>query len=142
MFSWEVNAVEVAKSNPEAVWNVYKDVSNWPSWDEELTWSRLDGKFAEGTKGTLKPKGWFASDFTILEIVPNEAHSDVTHMPFTTLVFSHKLKKISETHVQITHHVKVSGLLAPLLALTMRFQFKKSVPKALKNLVKKVEKLA
>ncbi len=139
MFSWEINASETAMAAPEAVWNIYKDVPNWPSWDHELSWSRLDGKFAEGTKGTLKPKGWFASDFVISKIVPNEAHSDTTHMPFTTLVFSHKLEKINANQVKITHHVKVTGLLAPLLALTMCFQFKKSVPQALKNLVKKVE---
>lgn len=140
MFSWSISATGTAKASPSDVWKIWKDVPNWPTWDTDLEWSRLDGDFAEGTTGTLKPKGWFSSKFTITKIESNKKHSDTTYMPFTTLVFEHRVESINKQQVKIMHDLKVSGLLAPLLWLTMRFQLKKSVPHALKNLVQKVEK--
>ena len=140
MFTWEINAERTATTSPDNVWNIWKDVPNWPSWDTDLEWSRLNGEFAAGTTGTLKPKGWFASNFTVTEVIPNSIHKDTTYMPFTTLVFSHHVEKINTTQVRIVHNLKVSGLLAPLLWLTMRFQLRKSIPHALENLVQRVEK--
>lgn len=139
MFNWNITSTRTAHTSPEDVWNLWEDVPNWPSWDTELEWSRLNGKFAVGTTGTLKPKGWFSSTFTISQIIPHISHSETTHMPLTSLVFTHRLDKTNDKQVRITHSLKVSGLLAPLLWLTMRFQLKKSIPHALKNLVQKVE---
>lgn len=140
MFNWEIHAEALAKTEPSTVWNIWKDVKNWPKWDDSLEWSRLDGAFEVGTKGTLKPKGWFPSQFTITESVKDASHSDTTYMPFTSLLFSHKVSPLNDKEVKIVHHVKASGLLAPLLWLTMRFQIRKSLPIALNNLVKLAEK--
>lgn len=140
MFNWEINAVRTATASPADVYNIWKDVPNWPTWDTSLEWTKLNGEFAEGTTGVLKPKGWFSSQFTITRIVPNSIHSDTTYMPLTTLVFNHQVKKINDTQVEIAHNMKVSGLLAPLLYLTMRFQLKNAIPVALENLIKKLKR--
>lgn len=62
MFNWEINEVREANTLPSTVWSVWKDVPNWPTWDSDLEWSRLNGAFAEGATGVLKPKGWFSSN--------------------------------------------------------------------------------
>ncbi|MGL5626624.1 MAG: hypothetical protein ACRDDW_03775 [Candidatus Rhabdochlamydia sp.] len=90
----------------------------WPKWDHELEWSFLDGPFIVGSTGKLKPKGWFASKFSIVSVEEGKEHVDRTEMPFTKIIFSHSLIASENGQVAIVHHVEVSGLLAPLLWLT------------------------
>jgi len=139
MFTWEIKAEKTTHATPETIWNFWKNVAGWPKWDHDLEWSRLEGEFEKGTKGTLKPKGWFASDFTITELKHHVEHTETTSMPMTKLVFSHRLEQTRDNGVNVVHHLKVSGLLAPLLGITMRFKLKKTVPEALEALVKQAE---
>ncbi len=140
MFNWEINVEMTANATPDDVWNIWKDVPNWPKWDKDLEWSRLNGDFAKGTTGRLKPKGWFASDFIISDLTPNQSHVNTTKMPQTKLVFKHELEKISDSQVRIQHNLRVKGLLAPLLFFTMRVKLRKAIPEALENLVAMVSR--
>lgn len=139
MFSWEIKAVQTTNAKPQDIWEIWTDVSDWKSWDTDLEWSKINGKFEVGTTGTLKPKGWFSSNFTITEMNQDKSHCETTYLPFTTLQFNHTLEEISDRQVKITHNLKVSGLLSPLLWLTMRFKLRNTIPEALTNLVQKLE---
>lgn len=44
-------------ASPAAIWHIWQDVAHWNTWDHGIEYSTLDGPFAEGTTGTLKPKG-------------------------------------------------------------------------------------
>ena len=139
MFKWEVWAETKAKSNSECVWDIWTDVGSWPTWDHELEWSNLNGPFKIGTKGKLKPKGWPASEFCIISVEEGKSHSDKTVMPLTKIIFNHELKQLDNNTTYIRHHVTVSGLLAPLLWLTMRRTLKKGLPKAVQALARLAE---
>lgn len=142
MFNWKIHATAMAKANPMDVWNVWKDVSSWPKWDHELEWSTLKGPFKIGAEGQLKPKGWLPSKFSIISLEEGKSHSDQTKMPFTSVIFDHIVTPHTDSYVQIAHTVNVSGLLAPLLWLTMRFSLKKGLPKAVERLARIVEEQA
>ena len=45
-------------------------MSTWPEWDEAVAWARLDGPFAAGTTGALKPKGGPRVSFVIETLEP------------------------------------------------------------------------
>jgi len=142
MFKWKIHATAKAKAKPSDVWKIWTDVEAWPKWDHELEWSSLSGPFKVGTEGQLKPKGWFASKFCIISMEEGKAHSDRTQMPFTSVVFSHIATPCEESQVQISHSVEVSGLLAPILWLTMRFSLKKGLPQAVERLARIAEEQA
>lgn len=36
-------------ASKQAIWKVWRDVANWPSWDEAVQWCKLDGEFKAGT---------------------------------------------------------------------------------------------
>jgi len=139
MFKWVVTAKAKTKANPRDIWNLWVDVPSWPKWDHELEWSFLDGPFKVGSTGKLKPKGWFASKFSLVSVEEGKAHSDRTEMPFTKVIFSHSLTSSENGQVAIVHHVEVSGLLAPLLWLTMRRTIKKGLPQAVSRLAQLAE---
>lgn len=58
----------------EKIWVAWIDVEHWPQWHTELASASLDGSFALGAKGRLKPKRGPASDFTISELMPGESY--------------------------------------------------------------------
>jgi hypothetical protein len=139
MFKWVVTAEVKTKADPRDIWNLWVDVSSWPKWDHELEWSSLDGPFKVGSTGKLKPKGWFASKFSLISVEEGKEHIDRTKMPFTRIIFSHSLMPSENGQVIIVHHVEVSGLLAPFLWLTMRRTIKKGLPQAVSRLAQLAE---
>ncbi len=37
-------------ANSESIWNILADFENWPNWNNEIQWVRLDGPIVEGAK--------------------------------------------------------------------------------------------
>jgi hypothetical protein len=134
MLNWHVQADAIAKAQPRDIWRIWTDVSNWPTWDQELEWSFISGPFKVGAKGKLKPKGWLASSFRIISVENEKSHSDITIMPLTEIVFKHWLEPYGDSKTRIYHRVEVNGFLAPLLWLTMRRTLKKGMPLAVQKL--------
>src|ERR1700681_1183054 len=94
MFVWSVEASCETKASKESVWKLWSDVPNWPKWDDGLEWCRLDGPFAVGTKGELKPEGAPKVRFEITDVRQLESYSDVSFLPLTRLIFTHTLEML------------------------------------------------
>lgn len=139
MFQWTVQAETTTQARPQDIWKLWTDVSTWSRWSHDLEWSRLEGPFSKGTTGTLKPKGWPVSKFILTDIEEGKSFRDESFLPKTKITFSHHMKT-EGSKVHIVHHVHVSGLLAPLLWLTMRPMLKKGLPANVKRLVQMAEK--
>ena len=64
MFKWSIEASIATSASPKNIWNLWSNVSSWSIWDSDgLEWVKLEGDFAVGTKGTLKPKEAIVFDF-------------------------------------------------------------------------------
>jgi uncharacterized protein YndB with AHSA1/START domain len=59
----------VETTAPEKIWGAWTDVERWPQWDTELVSATLDGSFALGAKGRVKPKRGPAARFSISELI-------------------------------------------------------------------------
>ncbi len=42
---------------PEAIWNVLRDLDNWPRWDTSMENVSMQGPFEVGTWVSMTPKG-------------------------------------------------------------------------------------
>jgi len=136
MWNWTFEASAEGLARSSNVWKAWTDVSGWPSWDEELDWSSIDGLFSAGTEGKLKPKDWSPLKFKITEVVEGREFKDVTIMPLgTTLEFHHFAENLDNNKCRITHRVSCKGSLAPILRFTLRRKLKKKMPCALKALI-------
>ena len=135
MWNWTCETSKETNASVEQMWNVWKDVQTWPLWDDELEWSRLEGPFEAGTKGSLKPKKFSALKFKIVEVINGKASKSITAMPLgSSLEFRCLIEPLDSGKSLITHHIRAKGPLAPLLRFSMRPGLKAKMPLALKKL--------
>lgn len=135
---WSYEYTSETKGSSEAVWRLWADVSNWKRWDSEVLWSKVDGPFAVGTSGVLKPKHGPQAKFVLTEVQEEKRFVDQTKIAGTTLTFIHELQPMPNGS-KITHRIEITGLLAPVLGATLGRQLKAGLPTAVQNLAKLAE---
>jgi len=92
LISWSTKATARAKASPEQIGKLWTDVSGWNRWDATVEWSRNEGDFAEGTKGSLKPKKGPMTQFVLTSVEPLKGFTNRTSLPLTALDFIHTLR--------------------------------------------------
>ncbi len=133
------HTVETAAS-PEAIWEIWQDVTNWNTWDHGIEFSTLDGPFLAGSEGLLKPRGGPLVYTKLTAVEPNKFFIDEAKLPFAHIVVSHSLTQLNGiTHV--THQVEMKGPLAFFFAFVIGRKMKKNLPKEMAAMVKKAESL-
>lgn len=98
---------------PAAFFARWSDVARWPEWNSDIEWVRLDGPFAQGSTGELKPKGGPKVSFVIDRLVPEREFVDVSKLFGARLTFVHQLAPLeggSTVEVEVT----IAGPLARL----------------------------
>jgi hypothetical protein len=139
---WHVTATAESSATPAQLWARYADVPNWTDWDEGLEHVSLDGPFAVGVSGRLKPAGAPTSfPFTLTRVDVERGFSDVTPiphraLPLVRLVFDHELTPTA-TGTRITHRVAFRGPLGWLFRLVAGKGFHKDVPDAVNSLARR-----
>jgi hypothetical protein len=54
---WQQQYSTTVNISKEKLWEVIADIENWYKWDDEIEYTKLDGKAEAGVKFWLKPKG-------------------------------------------------------------------------------------
>lgn len=129
--SYSIVTKEVTK---EQIWQVWQDVKNWNSWDEDVIKSEIFGEFTTGTKGYLVPKGGPKTKFVIIDSQHQKSFSDRSLLPFCKLDFVHTLEE-TQTGLKVTHQIEISGLLGFLFVKVIGQNAVKNLPIAMKNLL-------
>ena len=98
-------------ASPSAVFAQWADTATWPEWDAGTEWVHLDGEFAEGARGVLKPRGGPKVSFVIDRLVPEHQFVDTTSLLGARLTFHHEVSAHEEGGSGI--HVAIS-MVGPL----------------------------
>jgi hypothetical protein len=123
---------------PAAFFERWGDMATWPEWNQDTEWARLDGPFATGSTGTLKPKGGPKVRLTIASLVPGREFVDVSHLVGARLTFDHQVEE-REDGCDLRVAVTMAGPLARLWAKLLGGGFRKTVQPDLDRLVALVE---
>ena len=130
----------VINALPEDIYPFYSNVSEWSSWDPEVVSSSINGPFAPGGKGQLKPKKGPEAAIEIAEVLENKSFTVISRLPFCIVSFKHELiKKGMKT--EVVHSVSFSGFLSPFWGRLLGLKIKKGLPETMKGLRLAVEKL-
>jgi hypothetical protein len=124
---------------PSGFFDRWADTDSWPEWDEAVRWVRRDGPFAEGTRGSLKPKGGPKVDFVIETLVPEREFTDRSTVPGAALTIRHLVEVMDDGRTGITVVVSIDGPLARLWKLLVGRGIAESTPAGLHRLVEVVE---
>lgn len=139
LFVIEIAAASAVSALPPAAFFArWVDHSTWAAWSPDTEWVHLNGAVAQGTTGTLKPKGGPRTAFTISTLVPDREYTDSSRFPGATLVFQHVAEPSAEGST-LEVCVTLDGPLAWLWARILGRGFRTSVPADLERLVALVE---
>lgn len=127
-------------ASPEAIWEIWQDVTNWNTWDHGIEFSTINGPFKAGTTGTLKPKGGPLVHTKITAVEPNKMFVDEAKLPLARIIVSHFLTK-SNGRTQVTHKIEMTGPLAFFFAIVIGRNMKKNLPQEMTAMIKKAESL-
>jgi len=118
----------------EDIWRVWQDVNNWPLWDKDLEYCKMQGAFEEGNQFILKPIGGPKVKITLSEVIPNIKFTDYCKFPGATMYDAHQLDDTPEG-VRVTSTITVTGLLQFILVKLVANNVANSVPKQMDALV-------
>jgi uncharacterized protein YndB with AHSA1/START domain len=117
------------------VWQTLIDVQNWPKWDTELTEASLEGNFAVGAKGTMKPKTGPKLKFYVLEVNPGQSYTINIIMPVGELVIKRSLTEIDKK-TQFTDDIAFTGFLKYFFGFLLGREFRKVLHEVMNNFKK------
>jgi hypothetical protein len=124
---------------PAAFFARWADMDTWPEWDEAVQWVRRDGPFAEGTTGTLKPKGGPKVRFVIRTLRDGREFTDRSTMVGATLTIRHLVSVDADGRTGVDIEVSIDGPLARLWKLVIGKGIGESTPAGLHRLVEVAE---
>ncbi len=109
-----IATASVTSSAPAAAFfERWADVATWPEWNTDTAWVRLDGPFAAGTTGRLKPKGGPAVRF-VVERLSAEEFVDVSRLVGARLTFDHRVAATADGGTRVDVTVTLTGPLRRL----------------------------
>ena len=119
-------------STTAKVWETLIDVQNWHQWDTEILAANLDGVFAEGANGTMKPKTGPKLKFYISELTPNKSYTFNTIMPVGELIIKRSLTEI-DNEIHFTDDIAFTSFLKHVFGFMLGGQFRKILPEVMNN---------
>jgi len=125
-------------ADPSTVFAAYKEVSGWSQWDPETESASLDGSFAVGTTGKIKPKGAPQSKMKLIEVTENQSFTVECRLPLCKMHFVH-LMSADTAGTDLVNRIEFSGLLGPIFGRLIGKGIDKSLPESLKGLKEYVE---
>ena len=138
MWSFEHETTTAAPR--ETIWSVWKDVADWPQWDDGIEEVTLNGEFAVGATGKLKPSGGPRFPFEVTEIKDGHAFTDVTKLPLARLTFAHELRDGDQQgETTIFQRISIEGPLTFLWSRVIGKDLKKDVPGTMRSLAEYAE---
>ena len=84
-------------------------MATWPEWNLDTEWVRLDGPFATGSTGQLKPKGGPTVAFIIERLVQDREFIDVSRLFGARLTFDHQVTPLDAGGCEVAVTVSLTG---------------------------------
>jgi Polyketide cyclase / dehydrase and lipid transport len=124
------------------VFGIYADIGTWPTWDKEVESASINGGFALGSTGKIKPKGAPESIITVTELTPNQSFTIECSLPLCKMHFIHHLNAAGPDSTNVINELKFTGLLAPVFGRLIGKGIYKTVPATLQGLKAHAEAMA
>lgn len=137
--TWAFSHTETTKASPEAVWQHWVNVSNWPTEDKNLKTAELKGAFEVGSKIVMQPTNGPKSSVTITEMVSGQSYSTQGSIPLGKLIFSHHVDKTDDGKTSFTHTITVTGPLRKLFIKLVVQKLADDLPIKMQNIARLAE---
>jgi hypothetical protein len=131
--------VEIA-TPAETVFSLYADVGTWAAWDPEVKESSIEGRFASGATGALRPLKGPKTQIFFTEVTENRSFTVESRLPLCVMRFDHELSESPGSAVtKATHRVSFIGLLSPFFGRLIGGQIRRGLPGTMLGLKRAAE---
>lgn len=125
-------------ATPEAVWHVWSDVDNWPTWNPDMKAAHLNGPLQLGTTGMIDTRSGGKHDVVVSAYEPGRVFElESTAMPGTRMAIRATVTPTASGS-RITQGYEPRGLLAPIVGPMMSGPILKTFSEILAALEKQV----
>jgi hypothetical protein len=107
--TWQTQFSVATSAPPEVIWQLFRDVDSWQSWNAGIESLQIDGPFAPGTWFTMKPPGQDALRSCLVEVRENECFTDETRVGDLTVRVEHRIERLGPGSTRVTYSVKAEG---------------------------------
>lgn len=127
-------------ATPNDIWNIWKDIKNWHTWDNITESYSLNGPFQTGTTGEWKAKDSPVVKVTLTQVEPLKVYVGEVKLFLARFISSHFINVVDGT-TQVTQQFEVKGPLAFLYAWHLGPKLKRDLVIEMESLKKKAESL-
>lgn len=106
----KTHSIVTTEVTKEQMWKLFADVNNWHTWDSEIEYAKIEGKFEKGNYFLLKPKKGPKVKIELSEAVENKKFVDLTRFPLAKMYGEHIFEE-TPIGLKITTTMKVKGIL-------------------------------
>jgi hypothetical protein len=117
----------------DAIFQIYADVENWPTWDPDTRQATLDGPFQVGSRGRLTPAKGRAVPMHLTQVVPGRCFTVESRIPLFRMLFEHELSAEAGATL-VVHRVTFSGPLSFIIGKMLSRQLNAGLPVTLRQL--------
>jgi hypothetical protein len=132
--TWTYEHTLETQASADSIWRLWADVASWSRWDADIEWARLEGPFATGSRGRMKPRGVPAAAFTLVSVLPGVSYTVEQRVPLARLRFHHELAAADADRTRLTHGVTIDGSLGPFYAFLFGGRMRANFPKITNDL--------
>jgi hypothetical protein len=91
------------------IWNIFRDVGGWKSWNAGIEHIDIDGPFATGTWFTMKPPGQDALRVRLIDVRENECFVDETCVGPLAITVAHRIEPLGAGRTRIVYAAAANG---------------------------------
>ena len=117
---WSVEHTAHSRASTQAVWALWSDTAEWPRWNPTIADVSLDGPFAEGTTGRLKPTHGPKAEMVLRDVRPAAGFTDVARLPGAQMRVEHEVADVPEGGSRVTERAVLHGPLARVPENTLK----------------------
>ena len=127
-------------AEPEAIWELWADVSNRTSWDDSVERISVEGPFRRGATGVAKLKGQPERNFEVLDCQPLRAYTDRFFLPMGgKMDWAHAIREVGDER-EVSFDVSVHGPASPLLGLVLKKILRRELPPTVDRMIALAER--
>ena len=129
-------STKVKGVSAEKVWQVWTDVNQWHTWQDDIEYAKLQGEFKIGNKFLLKPKGGPKVNIEIVQVEPQAAFTDLTRFPLAKMYGLHEFIRHGD-ELEIKTTMSVNGPLSFVWRKLVAEDIAKGLKEQTENLIAK-----
>jgi len=106
---WQTQFSVETSATVEMIWQLFRDVGTWRSWNPGIESIEIEGPFANGTWFSMKPPGQDTLRSCLIEVCENECFVDETRVGELTVRVAHRIQRLGPASTRVTYSVEAEG---------------------------------